>query len=321
MHHVVHWAVDGNNAREQRAMYMKILEVLVERGADVNAQDDMGLTPLHCAINTREDFDLESQRSCVRYLIQAGANIWQPCAANWSAVDMACKLCNTHIFSVMCEEAYEAYPDDEKQCLEDDLFKITIARSNGRLVAFMIGRFQCAKQLLDGQTPLNYALAHNANDETVDILLRYNAYPWAWCGVDPLEYCIKMRDPTLAHKVLVKQLRPLSTTGTCSALHGRKATLLMMVTTITRKRDLQIHSGMATILTILTHYIDEDIKKVKALRALTVFATQLDMKGFMRLEKGRDLAVRCSKVGLPIPCPKELSAFVYIPPVRRRIGW
>jgi ankyrin repeat protein len=165
--------IDAKNAEEQTALHLaaeygklEIVKLLVKKGANINAQDDYGLTPLYSAL-------LEKHPGVARFLIKQGANVQAQTKDGNTALHVAVQNNYLGISKILIEKGA-----DPRGSTHSSLY-------SPLLLAMASEHFELAKMLIEkgadinerngnGYAPLHFA-AEKGHIEILTLLLDLGA--------------------------------------------------------------------------------------------------------------------------------------------------
>ena len=203
------YAVHGTLLCAAASRYcVNTINFLLDEGADINAKDTDGKTPLHCAIYAHsKDNQSSSEIDTVQLLMDRGADLYEQDNTGDTPLRMAAKLDSPSTFMLLIDTVMK--PDDADEmhnliqeglvdknffCPDYDISALCIAASLYSIdTALVLLEAGAAVNLVgtNGITPLHYAIgamhelrysgliffnkAHAAPEAMVDILLYYGA--------------------------------------------------------------------------------------------------------------------------------------------------
>jgi len=101
---------------------VEILKLLIDKGADINAQDNYGSTPLHYAVEDNRFIN------GIQYLIEHGANVDEKDSYSNTPLHIAARNCNSRKIQILVEAGASLHSLDRDHKTPYDVFVKEISR-------------------------------------------------------------------------------------------------------------------------------------------------------------------------------------------------
>lgn len=190
---VLHHAITNMHVMKDKDLRWEVVHQLVTLGADVNAEDELCITPLQLAVQTFYQTPQDLQQWCVNTLVRNGANPWLRCKDGHNAIDIALQERNDYIFPALLYGVLFSRDSAPQLRFESAIEAIccAIRCSNFHCLAIAMGYMasisgQYDYTTLSGIPLISYALMHGSSDDIIHYLSQIKGVPPALrgtCGI------------------------------------------------------------------------------------------------------------------------------------------